>query len=466
MATAKSNSLLAYLQAKYPEFDPKKGSSRLSSLYSDFSSLKETNAYGYEANISFWRSVILQANRDGKISCNGYTLAVSQDGLEIAFEYGKYGRPLGMHNVTEHMMENGDLVTVESVLEAGDLSSRPWSSYLLSVFIARPLRYAASFIKSPQQSGAYAVIPTLKLVTSKLCEEHQKKQAISITDHLMTFETFRKRYSKSLIPDSELTDADIWLILRYIEFSKGVAIAEINRGNGAQIMLKFANAATVAQNKRVEITETDKGILSIMETSESLKSQIDELEATMSRLTIDTKECLAKKQKPQALYKLKQRKRIETVLEKRLHYLDAMDTILFRIESSQNDAQIVQAYDLGANALKSVLSSSELNVDAIDMTMDKVQETFADQREIDDALQLSMAELQDKQYGDISNDELEKELEELEKAESKALERHRSASPFERDDISIPTHRPIMSALEPSEESSNPQKTKIPLENQ
>jgi hypothetical protein len=100
------------------------------------------------------------------------------------------------------------------------------------------------------------------------------------------------------------------------------------------------------------------------------------------------------------------------------------------------------------------------------MTMDKVQETFADQREIDDALQLSMAELQDKQYGDISNDELEKELEELEKAESKALERHRSASPFERDDISIPTHRPILSALEPSEESSNPQKTKIPLENQ
>lgn len=60
----------------------------------------------------------------------------------------------------------------------------------------------------------------------------------------------------------------------------------------------------------------------------------------LSRLTIDTKECLAKKQKPQALYKLKQRKRIEAVLEKRLHYLDAMDTILFKIESSQNDAQV------------------------------------------------------------------------------------------------------------------------------
>jgi hypothetical protein len=48
-------------------------------------------------------------------------------------------------------------------------------------------------------------------------------------------------------------------------------------------MLKFANAATIAQKKSVEITETDKGILSIMETSDSLKSQIDELEATMSK---------------------------------------------------------------------------------------------------------------------------------------------------------------------------------------
>jgi hypothetical protein len=202
------------------------------------------------------------------------------------------------------MIEDGDLVTVESVLEAGALSSRPWSSYLLSVFIGRPLRYAASFIKQSQESGAYVVMPTLKSVTTKVCDEHQKKQAISITDHLMTFETFRKRYSKSLIPNCELTDADIWLILRYIESSKGIAIAEINRGNGEQIvsyvvftrhdhqitkrllyyqMLKFANAATIAQKKNVAITETDKGILSIMETSDSLKSQIDELEATMSK---------------------------------------------------------------------------------------------------------------------------------------------------------------------------------------
>jgi hypothetical protein len=99
MATKNNGDLQTYLQSQYPEFDSKKGYSRLSSLYSDFSSLKETNSYGYEANVSFWRSVILQANRDGKISCAGYTLAVSKEDLENAFENGKFGQPLGIHNV-------------------------------------------------------------------------------------------------------------------------------------------------------------------------------------------------------------------------------------------------------------------------------------------------------------------------------------------------------------------------------
>jgi hypothetical protein len=75
----------------------------LSSLYSDFSSLKETNSYGYEANVSFWRSLILQASRDGKISFNGYTIAVSKEGLENALEYKKLGQPLGIHNVLVSM---------------------------------------------------------------------------------------------------------------------------------------------------------------------------------------------------------------------------------------------------------------------------------------------------------------------------------------------------------------------------
>jgi hypothetical protein len=96
----KSNETLqSYLQNQYPEFDAKKASSRLSSLYSDFTSLKETNSYGYEANIAFWRSVILKAAQDGMLFCSGYKLAVSEEGLVKTFDFGKHGRPLGLPNV-------------------------------------------------------------------------------------------------------------------------------------------------------------------------------------------------------------------------------------------------------------------------------------------------------------------------------------------------------------------------------
>lgn len=134
------------------------------------------------------------------------------------------------------MIDSGDLVPVESVIDAGTMSSSPWSSYLLSIFVARPLKYAASLVGAHRSSGLLAVMPALKQVASKITEEHQSNQNTSVTDNLMTVETFRKRYSNSLIPQRQLTDADIWLILRYLESSKAVAISELNRGHGVQIV--------------------------------------------------------------------------------------------------------------------------------------------------------------------------------------------------------------------------------------
>jgi hypothetical protein len=134
------------------------------------------------------------------------------------------------------MLDTGDLVPIESVIDAGTMSSSPWSSYLLSIFVTRPLKYAASFVGANRPSGLLAVMPALKQVASKITDQHQSNQNVSVTDNLMTFDTFRKRYSNSLIPQRQLTDADIWLILRYLESSKAVAISELNRGHGVQIV--------------------------------------------------------------------------------------------------------------------------------------------------------------------------------------------------------------------------------------
>lgn len=126
---------------------------------------------------------------------------------------------------------------------------------------------------------------------------------------------------------------------------------------------------------------------------------------------------------------------------------------------------MVQAYDMGANALKNVLSSADLDVDNIDLTMDKVQDAFADQKEIDDALQLSMNEVHEAQYEGVSNEDLELELAELEQLEAKEHVPAKQQQQHHHHNIPVPSHKPIIHQEKPVEEEPvNSQKTKIPLE--
>jgi hypothetical protein len=45
---------------------------------------------------------------------------------------------------------------------------------------------------------------------------------------------------------------------------------------------------------------------------------------------------------PQAMYLLKKKKQVEDILDRRLKTLETMDTMLLKIEASQNDLQVMK----------------------------------------------------------------------------------------------------------------------------
>ncbi|KAH7034203.1 hypothetical protein BKA57DRAFT_189406, partial [Linnemannia elongata] len=61
---SRPTSLTTYLA----NFPGKCSPSRYKSLYSEFDKLKETNPFGYEANINWWQTAILGAARNGFLS--------------------------------------------------------------------------------------------------------------------------------------------------------------------------------------------------------------------------------------------------------------------------------------------------------------------------------------------------------------------------------------------------------------
>ncbi|KAF7731602.1 hypothetical protein EC973_009366 [Apophysomyces ossiformis] len=99
MAVRKHSKLLTYLSTQYAEFNLQKPSLRLQSLYSDFSNLAPINTIGYDANMNYWRTVILDCNMRGLLRDPEYALAIGPDTIAYSFQLPKYGKPLALECV-------------------------------------------------------------------------------------------------------------------------------------------------------------------------------------------------------------------------------------------------------------------------------------------------------------------------------------------------------------------------------
>lgn len=85
-----------FLAAEYPEFDLSTKSQRLKSLYSDFSKLYQVNEFGYNANVDYWRAVLLSCSLRGYLNYSGYTLVLDKRSLAQDFLWKNEGKPLAL----------------------------------------------------------------------------------------------------------------------------------------------------------------------------------------------------------------------------------------------------------------------------------------------------------------------------------------------------------------------------------
>ena len=79
------------------ERQPGYSSSRLRSLYSDFSPLKSSNTEGYNANVKFWQSLLEDCVYRGALSSNKHKLVLEyDDSLKRDVTLSKYASPLAL----------------------------------------------------------------------------------------------------------------------------------------------------------------------------------------------------------------------------------------------------------------------------------------------------------------------------------------------------------------------------------
>src|SRR4051812_24291913 len=83
-----------YLKKNYTEYNS--NTSRLAFLYSDFAPAKTSNRYGYDANIAFWKKLLVDTSRAGLLATHGDVLILETTNLEESFAWKDVGRPMGL----------------------------------------------------------------------------------------------------------------------------------------------------------------------------------------------------------------------------------------------------------------------------------------------------------------------------------------------------------------------------------
>ncbi|KAI8354954.1 Snf7-domain-containing protein [Mortierella sp. GBAus27b] len=257
--TKRSLTLKTYL-ARFPDWNNRP---RLDSLFSQFEKLKETNPFGYEANVNSWRDVILGAARRGLLpsyqpsgastseattsasstfatswtSESTYKPACEPTGAAIGVleldpdllttKFQLNGRqPLSLSAVLDEIAQKGDIVRRSEFLpEPGST----WSGWIFHNVVRAPLAwgmrhlslssatsteplptlasagFASQNSSNPGSSSAKGdretyVIPSLvQEAAAKILALQTELKGLHASDNLMTFADFRQKFSRTAL---------------------------------------------------------------------------------------------------------------------------------------------------------------------------------------------------------------------------------------------------------------------------
>ncbi|CAJ0746733.1 13740_t:CDS:2, partial [Entrophospora sp. SA101] len=271
-------------------------------------------------------------------------------------------------------------------------------------------------------SGKWVKIDKLKESSTKIIQLHEKIALNRISDNLYTLATFKSEFAAKVIPGSMLTDTDIKVLITYLEYDLKVIVTKsLSNGsphkydsNPDDLVIKFC---LKKYKLKLEITELDCNIITIKETSRKLHEQIQDIETRIKELKTAASKYISLKQKTLAMKYLRKKLKLDKILVKRINSLEAVETILLKIQEAVSDAEIIEGYKAGADALQNTLVISGLTIDKVDETMDHLQEVLADQKEIEDAMKSGQDSILVAALNNDVDDELEKELENLLAAE-------------------------------------------------
>lgn len=142
-------------------------------------------------------------------------------------------------------------------------------------------------------------------------------------------EAFRFMDSVSYFPHL-VSNSDMEQIIHYL-ISISECVTDIHQN------MKFKKNTTTAIEP---ISQTEQGIISMKRTIQSLNLQVNEIEINIRKIDTEIRSLLQNGNKSRALTKLKHKKELLNICDKREHSLDTITEIMMKIQNAESQIDV------------------------------------------------------------------------------------------------------------------------------
>lgn len=343
------------------------------------------NKFDYDKKMKFWTDMVATF-------CQGEQNAVfTIDTLKHRFRRGDVV-PSSLSAVVEQLRADGQVTT----LSVWRTSHSTWLSWGVS-------KTTSWFYGREAEAEQFIHLPTIEKQAEQLIRlyETELMDDLEGSSDVVDYRDLQDR-TKHIISTKENFDIVIDHLVDQGELTVGSSA-------GGEKILKFKDRRTAGPLK---FTETDANVHGIRRAMRKLDQEISALEKKAQKLDADTRSCLKAGERTRATNYLRQKKQVEKSINDKDNQYQRLLTMLHQIGSTKQNKEILDAYKSGTAAFKATLARQGLSPDKIDETLDEVASSMDDYREIEDAMAQPMGSAS-RNAAAVSDEELEKELEEL-----------------------------------------------------
>ncbi|KAJ3398980.1 hypothetical protein HDV05_002144 [Chytridiales sp. JEL 0842] len=263
------------------------------------------------------------------------------------------------------------------------------------------------------EGSDYVLVELVKKVATTLFESvHQ--YSVDFTGQVMSVAHAKQMASIASFQKADvLSDSDMALVLRYMEKAGDCCLST---DTTQPAFVKFRNAN---QKVRPQLDNVDEGVLKLKTCKEKLELHISEMEKRVETLHVEAVSAIKTQQKTRALFHLKLKKTIAENLSKKYASLQTLEAVLTKLQSVAFDAEFVKTMESGSEALKCLMAKTGLSADKVADIMDDLQSTLQESDEIETAILQGNESIQNESLTNVSDEELEAELEILQVEEQR-----------------------------------------------